>query len=90
MVQFGVFAKRISRLPADPSPSRIPIPPPLSPKSHRINLFADLRPLNPVVSYRYKIMVAHAAISLRPFNFRLLTSFLLTPFLSIFLPTPAP
>jgi hypothetical protein len=79
MVQFGVFAKRISRLPAVPSPSRIPIPPPLSPNSHRINLFADPHPLNSAVSYRYGITGGRATVSLRPFNFQLSTVNLFPP-----------
>jgi hypothetical protein len=54
MLYFRVFAKRISRSPAVPSPSRIPIPPPLSPNSHGINPFADPHPLNPVASILYK------------------------------------
>src|SRR5216684_2392881 len=54
MLLCPVFAKRISRLPAVPSLSRIPIPQPLPPKSHGIISFADPHPLNPVVSYRYK------------------------------------
>src|SRR5713101_2229896 len=54
MLPFRVFAKRISRLIGVPSPRRIPIPPSLSPNSHRIISFTDPHPLNSVVSYRYK------------------------------------
>ncbi len=54
MLQFRVFAKRISRLIGVPSPRRIPIPPSLSPNSHGINVFADNHPLTTIESYRYK------------------------------------
>jgi hypothetical protein len=54
MLYFLVFVKRIARSPAVPSPSRIPILPPLSPKSHGINFFADPHPLTPVASIFYK------------------------------------
>ncbi len=47
-------AKRISRPPALPFLSRIPVPHPLSPNSHRIISFADHHPLTPIESYRYK------------------------------------
>ena len=46
MLQFRVLVKRISRSPAVLFLSRIPVPPPLSPKFHRINIFADPHPLN--------------------------------------------
>ncbi len=53
MLSFRVFVKRIYRSPAAPWLSRFPFPP-LSPKSHGINLFADHHPLTPITSIFYK------------------------------------
>jgi hypothetical protein len=54
MPYFPVFAKRLSPLPALPSPSRIPVPPSFSSKFHGINLLADPHPLTPVSSIFYR------------------------------------
>src|SRR5713101_5425827 len=47
-------ARRISRSPAVPFLSRIPVPTKLLPKSHGINLLADNHPLTPIPSILYK------------------------------------
>ena len=56
MLPFPVFAKRIPRSPAVLFLSRIPVPQPLSPKFHGINIFADPHPLTRVASIFYKNM----------------------------------
>ncbi len=64
MLYFLVFVKRILRLPAAPSLSRILVPPPLSPKSHGVNVFADPHPLTPIASMFYKNIGVGATASL--------------------------
>ena len=54
MLHSAVFVERISRAPAVPSLSRIPVPSPLSSNSYGIISFADPHHLNSVASYRYK------------------------------------
>ncbi len=53
ILSFRVFVKRIYRSFAAPSLRRFPFPP-LSPKSHGINLFADPHPLTLLESYLFK------------------------------------
>ncbi len=65
MLCFVVFAIRLSPSPAVPSPSRLPVRPPLSSNSHGIISFADPHPLNSFVSYRYKNAGGEG---LRPFH----------------------